>query len=187
MGAISSSSAAAHHPDAQAREVAVSRRLVSLCLSLLLIASLLTVAPPHARGEGPGTITTVAGGGESEEDGPATEVRLRTPHGVVVSPDGSFYVSERGIGNRVRRVEDGFARTLRTGLTMLDSAIAEAKDAGRPDLPGDTAFTLHDTYGFPVDLTIELARERGLGLDRDAFAEQRAAPRPRARAAGGLG
>jgi alanyl-tRNA synthetase len=79
--------------------------------------------------------------------------------------------------------EDGFTKTLRTGLVMLDTAIAEAKAAGRPDLPGTTAFTLHDTHGFPVDLTIEIAREHGLGLDRDAFAEQMEAQRHRARAA----
>jgi alanyl-tRNA synthetase len=79
--------------------------------------------------------------------------------------------------------EDGFTRTLRTGLAMLDTAIAEAKEAGRPQLPGRMAFTLHDTYGFPIDLTIEIAHEAGIGLDRDAFAEQMEAQRQRARAA----
>ncbi|MEX2621221.1 MAG: alanine--tRNA ligase, partial [Egibacteraceae bacterium] len=88
----------------------------------------------------------------------------------------------------IRRVtaaeEEGFTRTLRTGMSMLDEAIAHAKEQGAAELPGDTAFTLHDTYGFPVDLTVEIAAEHGLALDRDAFAEHMEAQRARARAAG---
>ena len=80
--------------------------------------------------------------------------------------------------------EEGFTRTLRTGMTMLDQAIGHAKAQGATELPGDTAFALHDTYGFPVDLTLEIAREQGLSLDRDAFAEHMEAQRARARAAG---
>ncbi|MGH8906449.1 MAG: alanine--tRNA ligase, partial [Egibacteraceae bacterium] len=79
--------------------------------------------------------------------------------------------------------EEAFSRTLRTGLVMLDSAIAATRQAGQTALPGRTAFTLHDTYGFPVDLTLEIAREQGLGLDRDAFAAAMAEQRERARAA----
>ncbi len=85
--------------------------------------------------------------------------------------------------------EEGFARTLRTGLAMLDEAVEGAHELGIGRLPPDTAFTLHDTYGFPVDLTIEIARERGLELDRDAFAGLMEEQRARARAAsrGGAG
>jgi alanyl-tRNA synthetase len=79
--------------------------------------------------------------------------------------------------------EEAFSRTLRTGLVMLDSAIAETREAGATTLPGRTAFALHDTYGFPVDLTLEIAREQGLDLDRDAFAAAMAEQRRRARAA----
>jgi alanyl-tRNA synthetase len=80
--------------------------------------------------------------------------------------------------------EDGFSRTLRSGLAMLDEAIAEAKAAeGTGALPAKTAFVLHDTYGFPIDLTLEIAREHGLDLDRDQFAELMEGQRARARAA----
>jgi hypothetical protein len=70
-------------------------------------------------------------------------------------------------------------------MSMLQEAIAEATRAGgeRPMLPARTAFTLHDTYGFPIDLTIEIAREQGLALDRDAFAELMEGQRRRAREA----
>ncbi|MDP8977526.1 MAG: alanine--tRNA ligase, partial [Actinomycetota bacterium] len=80
--------------------------------------------------------------------------------------------------------EDAFQRTLRTGTVMLDQAVAEARQAGRGTLSGETAFTLHDTYGFPVDLTVEIAREQGLELDRDEFERHMQAQRARARAAG---
>jgi alanyl-tRNA synthetase len=79
--------------------------------------------------------------------------------------------------------EESFSRTLRSGIAMLDSAVAEAKRSGTSTLSGRTAFTLHDTYGFPVDLTVEIAREQGLDLDRDAFAAAMEEQRARARRA----
>jgi alanyl-tRNA synthetase len=86
-----------------------------------------------------------------------------------------------------RAEEEGFSRTLRGGLAMLDEAIAEAKAAaagGAPaTLPAKTAFALHDTYGFPIDLTLEIAAEHALDLDRDAFAQYMEGQRTRARAA----
>ena len=86
--------------------------------------------------------------------------------------------------NRVATAEEeSFAATLRSGMTMLSEAIAAAKDVGATSIDADTAFKLHDTYGFPVDLTIEIAQEEGLELDRDAFAAHMEAQRARARAA----
>ena len=86
--------------------------------------------------------------------------------------------------------EDAFNRTLSTGLALLDSAMEDtapedssAVSGGTRVLDAETAFTLHDTYGFPVDLTLEIAAERGVTLDRDAFAEHMQAQRDRARAA----
>ena len=79
--------------------------------------------------------------------------------------------------------EEAFSKTLRTGLTMLSSAVEEAKAAGSDHLDATAAFTLHDTYGFPIDLTVEIAAEQGLEIDRDAFAEHMEAQRRRARAA----
>ena len=65
--------------------------------------------------------------------------------------------------------EETFLRTLTSGSTILDTAVTKAKDTGRAELGGDEAFLLHDTYGFPIDLTLEIAEEAGLGVDRDGF------------------
>lgn len=83
----------------------------------------------------------------------------------------------------VGREEEAFGRTLRQGTRLLDDAIRSVP-SGRV-LSGDTAFTLHDTYGFPVDLTAEIAGEAGLDLDRDRFAELMREQRDRAKAARG--
>ena len=65
--------------------------------------------------------------------------------------------------------EETFLRTLASGTTILDVAVSRAEQAGAKELPSDTAFLLHDTYGFPIDLTLEIAEEAGLTVDRDAF------------------
>ncbi len=87
--------------------------------------------------------------------------------------------------------EDAFRSTLRQGTTVLDTAVAEVKASGGHLLPGKQAFLLHDTYGFPIDLTLEMAEEQGVEVDREGFtalmAEQRERAREdaRARKAGG--
>ncbi|MEU5992852.1 alanine--tRNA ligase [Spirillospora sp. NPDC047418] len=63
--------------------------------------------------------------------------------------------------------EEGFDRTLRQGSRLLDTAISHATSV----ISGRTAFDLHDTYGFPIDLTIDAARSAGLTVDEDEFAE----------------
>ena len=83
------------------------------------------------------------------------------------------------IVNVVAREEAGFDRTLRAGLTRLEEAFA----TGTKVLEGDVAFTLHDTHGFPVELTEELARDAGVEVDRAGFDAAMAAQRDRARAA----
>ena len=65
--------------------------------------------------------------------------------------------------------EEAFLRTLAAGTTILDTAIARTRSAGAAQLPSDTAFQLHDTYGFPIDLTLEIAEEAGLAIDRAGF------------------
>ncbi len=79
--------------------------------------------------------------------------------------------------------EEAFSRTLRNGMSLLSEAVAAAKDIGATELPAETAFNLHDTFGFPIDLTLEIAAEEGLELDRDAFAAHMDAQRERARSA----
>jgi len=69
----------------------------------------------------------------------------------------------------VRAEEEAFLRTLVSGTSVLDAAIETVKSAGKNELDGATSFLLHDTYGFPIDLTVEIAEESGLSVDRDSF------------------
>ncbi|HKY89955.1 MAG TPA: alanine--tRNA ligase, partial [Nevskiaceae bacterium] len=70
------------------------------------------------------------------------------------------------IESAIRAEEASFARTLETGMKLLEDAIAKM---GGKTIPGDVVFKLHDTYGFPVDLTADIARERGLSLDLGGY------------------
>ena len=65
--------------------------------------------------------------------------------------------------------EETFLRTLASGSTILDLSVSNTKHAGGTTLSGSEAFLLHDTYGFPIDLTVEIAQEAGLEVDRSAF------------------
>ena len=65
--------------------------------------------------------------------------------------------------------EDAFRRTLDAGTTILDTAVTTAKKQPSPQLSGDAAFQLHDTYGFPIDLTLEMAAEQGVQVDEAGF------------------
>ncbi|MBC8090361.1 MAG: alanine--tRNA ligase, partial [Pseudonocardia sp.] len=82
----------------------------------------------------------------------------------------------------VRAEEEAFLQTLTAGSRIFDTAVAESKAAGRTVLPGDQAFALHDTYGFPIDLTLEMAAEAGLDVDRDRFTALMTEQRTRAKA-----
>lgn len=82
--------------------------------------------------------------------------------------------------------EETFLRTLAAGSTILDESVAGTKASGGTTIAGAEAFLLHDTYGFPIDLTLEIAEEAGLTVDRAAFdslmQEQRARAKADARA-----
>ncbi|MDN5570166.1 MAG: alanine--tRNA ligase [Propionibacteriaceae bacterium] len=82
--------------------------------------------------------------------------------------------------------EESFRRTLASGTQLFETAAADARSAQRTTLGGDEAFQLHDTYGFPIDLTLEMAAEAGLSVDTDEFhrlmGEQRARAKADARA-----
>ena len=75
------------------------------------------------------------------------------------------------------REEERFRQTLKTGLVILEDELAK----GVTTLAGSTAFTLHDTYGFPLELTEEIVGERGIGIDRDGFSVDMAEQRRRAK------
>jgi alanyl-tRNA synthetase len=78
--------------------------------------------------------------------------------------------------------EDAFRRTLSAGTQIFDLAVTLAKEENATELSGERAFQLHDTYGFPIDLTLEMAAERGLSVDRDEFVRLMAEQRARAKA-----
>ncbi|HET9692976.1 MAG TPA: alanine--tRNA ligase [Steroidobacteraceae bacterium] len=81
----------------------------------------------------------------------------------------------------VLQEEERFAETLAQGMGLLDEAIHAL--GGKRQIPGETVFRLYDTYGFPVDLTSDIARERGLTIDEPGFEAAMDAQRARARAA----
>jgi len=76
--------------------------------------------------------------------------------------------------------EERFAETLENGMKILEAAIADLKD---DVIPGETVFLLYDTYGFPIDLTADVAREHNLKVDQQGFEKEMQAQRERARAA----
>src|SRR5918998_1004952 len=78
--------------------------------------------------------------------------------------------------------EEAFRRTLTSGTALFDTAVAQAKAAGTPSLSGEQAFSLHDTYGFPIDVTLEMAAEQGVTVDEAGFRALMQQQRDRARA-----
>ncbi|MEU2794091.1 alanine--tRNA ligase [Streptomyces sp. NPDC007100] len=86
------------------------------------------------------------------------------------------------IADQAAGEEDAFRATLRQGTAVLDTAVTKVKAEGGRSLPGKQAFLLHDTYGFPIDLTLEMAAEQGVQVDREGFAALMREQRERARA-----
>lgn len=78
--------------------------------------------------------------------------------------------------------EAAFVKTLKAGTNILDTAVTDTKSAGSSVLPGEKAFLLHDTWGFPIDLTLEMAAEQGLSVDEDGFRRLMKEQRDRAKA-----
>ena len=114
------------------------------------------------------------------------------PHLLPVSMDrmkASYPELETGF-SRISQIayaeEEAFRRTLASGTTLLDTAVAKAKSMAQPGvqitLAGDQAFALHDTYGFPIDLTLEMAAEQGLQVDQAGFRRLMNEQRDRAKA-----
>ncbi|MGN6687760.1 MAG: alanine--tRNA ligase [Actinomycetales bacterium] len=77
--------------------------------------------------------------------------------------------------------EETFLGTLKAGTTILDTAVAETKASGGSKLSGERAFQLHDTYGFPIDLTLEMAAEQGVAVDEEGFRRLMTEQRQRAK------
>ncbi|MGH2358248.1 MAG: alanine--tRNA ligase, partial [Candidatus Limnocylindria bacterium] len=114
---------------------------------------------------------------------------LRETCAVVVDLMGDAYPYLRTERERVlaevAAEEARFARTLDEGSARLDELVAAAGEGGT--IPGADAFRLHDTFGFPIDLTVEIAAERGVGVDRAGFEAAMDEQRQRSRGARGGG
>jgi alanyl-tRNA synthetase len=97
---------------------------------------------------------------------------------------GEAYPNLKAQGQRIAQVlqaeEERFYETLENGMQILDATL----DGGVQVLPGDVAFKLHDTYGFPLDLTNDVCRERGVGVDEAGFNAAMGRQKEQARAAG---
>ncbi|MGP9690945.1 alanine--tRNA ligase [Psychrobacter sp. AOP30-A2-5] len=128
-------------------------------------------------------------------------IRRAVRHGNKLGADSEFFykmveplVAEMGtaypelkdkqsvIENAIQREEAQFAKTLAQGLRLLASELEGLKDGDT--LSGEAAFKLYDTYGFPIDLTADITRERGIVIDEAEFDEHMQAQRERARDAG---
>ncbi|WP_148614995.1 alanine--tRNA ligase [Nocardioides rubriscoriae] len=99
---------------------------------------------------------------------------------------GETYADLHTDWDRISRVayaeEETFRKTLQAGTTMFDLAASKVKQSGGASIAGAEAFQLHDTFGFPIDLTLEMAAEAGLSVDEDGFRGLMAEQRERAKA-----
>jgi len=127
-------------------------------------------------------------------------IRRALRHGHKLGAQGSFFhqlvaplVKEMGaaypelakaeaqVAQALKREEERFAETLDQGMRIFEEQTAGLAEGG--EIPGEAAFMLYDTYGFPVDLTADIARERGLSVDMQGFEQAMGEQRERARAA----
>jgi alanyl-tRNA synthetase len=105
----------------------------------------------------------------------------------VIDEFGDQYPALISRRDTIRRVieneEQAFGRTLATGISRFDALASEVKAAGQTTISGAEAFRLYDTFGFPYELTLELATDAGLSIDAEEFAEALEQSRARSRAA----
>lgn len=130
-------------------------------------------------------------------------IRRAVRHGHMLGAKGAFFyqlvttlidvMAEAGnelkekktlIETQLKREEEQFARTLERGLVLLDDALKNVKNGV---LAGDVAFKLYDTYGFPLDLTADVCREKNIKVDEDGFNKEMDAQRQRAQSASNFG
>ncbi len=124
-------------------------------------------------------------GGSGVSRGGGDERYLHELAAVAIGALGEQYAELRRDAPNIHTVidaeETAFAGTLRTGTAMFDVAVEETRRRGAGAVGGDQAFQLHDTYGFPIDLTLEMAAEQGLTVDETEFRRLMAEQRQRAR------
>jgi alanyl-tRNA synthetase len=126
------------------------------------------------------------GAGGSLSRGGADERYLHELSSVAVSALGDQYPELLRDAPHIQTVidaeESAFGSTLRTGTAIFDAAVEETKRSGAQTMGGSQAFQLHDTYGFPIDLTLEMAAEQGLQVDEPEFRRLMTQQRQRAKA-----
>ncbi|HEV2375570.1 MAG TPA: alanine--tRNA ligase [Streptosporangiaceae bacterium] len=125
------------------------------------------------------------GAGGAPRRGEDGERYLHELTSTVIEAMGAQFPELRAEAPRIQSVIDAeeaaFAATLRTGTAIFDAAVGEVRRRGGDTLSGDQTFQLHDTYGFPVDLTLEMAAEQGLYVDEEGFRRLMTQQRQRAR------
>ena len=116
-----------------------------------------------------------------------TEPFLAEVAKVVIETMASYFTELQArrefILHTITQEEERFQRTLDVGLDLLDELVADLSAKGQSVIPGDQAFKLYDTYGFPLDLTRDVAKERGLNVDDEGFLAALEEQRERGRAA----
>jgi alanyl-tRNA synthetase len=126
------------------------------------------------------------GAGGSLSRGGSDEHYLHDLASVAISALGDQYSELRRDAPHIHTVidaeETAFLSTLRTGTAIFDAAVEETRRGGTSTLGGSQAFQLHDTYGFPIDLTLEMAAEQGLQVDEPEFRRLMGEQRQRAKA-----
>ncbi len=95
----------------------------------------------------------------------------------------ALYEKAEHIGRVIRMEEERFEKTIDAGLGLLREAIGDLRALGLTEMPGEHSFKLYDTFGFPIDLTLEILQEEGLTLDRPTFDRLMSEQRTRARSA----
>jgi len=107
----------------------------------------------------------------------------------VIEENRTAYPELEGKADYIKKIieteEKRFSETINDGLAILENYVAELKEEGKEELSGDKAFKLYDTYGFPVDITIEILSEQGITVNREQFDECMEKQRQTARASRG--
>lgn len=116
-------------------------------------------------------------------DGPFLYKLVATVRDLYQAPYQELKEKYSHIVDVVKTEEKRFFETLERGSRMLDDTIANLKEVGKTELPGDEAFKLYDTYGFPLELTVDIAGEEGLTVDLRGFEAAMAEQKDRARSA----
>jgi len=109
----------------------------------------------------------------------------------VIRESGEAYLELKEKSEYIKKIikteEERFDETVDTGLSMLSEYVDNLKKENKTVLDGETAFKLYDTYGFPIDLTIEILAENGMTVDQDAFDKEMTIQKERARSARNVG